>query len=56
MTTPAPRPVEVTLVVGSARDGRLAPDVAGWFRQVAARRDDLVIDVVDVADTPCPRT
>ncbi|MFJ1974547.1 NADPH-dependent FMN reductase [Streptomyces sp. NPDC087903] len=54
MTTPAPRPVEVTLVVGSARDGRLAPDVAGWFRQVAARRDDLVIDVVDVADTPLP--
>lgn len=47
-------PVDVTLLVGSARDGRLAPDIAGWFRQVAGKRDDLVVDVVDVADWPLP--
>ncbi|MFK0151709.1 NADPH-dependent FMN reductase [Streptomyces sp. NPDC090499] len=46
---PVTRPVRVVLLVGSARDGRLAPDVAGWFARVAARRDDLVLDVVDVA-------
>ncbi|MBN0048309.1 NAD(P)H-dependent oxidoreductase [Streptomyces actuosus] len=43
------RPVRVALLVGSARDGRLAPDVAGWFAGVAGRRDDLVLDTVDVA-------
>ncbi|WP_217549266.1 NADPH-dependent FMN reductase [Streptomyces sp. GbtcB6] len=48
------RPVRVGLLVGSARDGRLAPDVAGWFARVAARRDDLVLDVVDVAEHPLP--
>ncbi|MHC0432254.1 NADPH-dependent FMN reductase [Streptomyces sp. O3] len=48
------RPVRVTLLIGSARDGRLAPDVAGWFARVAARRDDLVLDVVDVAGHPLP--
>ncbi|MEU9240786.1 NAD(P)H-dependent oxidoreductase [Streptomyces shenzhenensis] len=48
------RPLRVTLLVGSARDGRLAPDVAGWFARVAARRDDLVLDVVDVAEHPLP--
>ncbi|MCB5169606.1 NAD(P)H-dependent oxidoreductase [Streptomyces bambusae] len=44
----------MTLVVGSARDGRLAPDVAAWFTRVAEARDDLVVDVVDVAKTPLP--
>lgn len=48
------RPVRAALLVGSARDGRLAPDVAGWFARVAARRDDLVLDVVDVAEHPLP--
>lgn len=48
------RPVRVALLVGSARDGRLAPDVAGWFARVAASRDDLVLDVVDVAEHPLP--
>ncbi|MXM68921.1 NADPH-dependent FMN reductase [Streptomyces sp. HUCO-GS316] len=47
-------PVQVTLIIGSARDGRLAPDVAAWFRQLAARRDDLTLDVVDVADALLP--
>ncbi|MEU6195309.1 NAD(P)H-dependent oxidoreductase [Streptomyces sp. NPDC047061] len=51
---PVTRPVRVALLVGSARDGRLAPDVAGWFARVAARRDDLVLDVVDVAEHLLP--
>lgn len=50
----ATRPVRVALLVGSARDGRLAPDIAGWFARVAGRRDDLVLDVVDVAEHPLP--
>ncbi|MFG2680449.1 NADPH-dependent FMN reductase [Streptomyces sp. NPDC048392] len=49
-----PAPVRVVLLVGSARDGRLAPDVADWFARVARQRDDLVLDVVDVAHHPLP--
>ncbi|MGV9284739.1 NADPH-dependent FMN reductase [Streptomyces sp. NPDC003730] len=49
-----PPPVRVALLVGSAREGRLAPDVAGWFAGVARRRGDLVLDVVDVAHHPLP--
>ncbi|MFD7439603.1 NADPH-dependent FMN reductase [Streptomyces sp. NPDC059861] len=48
------RPLRVTLLVGSAREGRLAPDVAGWLARVASRRDDLVLDVVDVAEHLLP--
>lgn len=48
------RPVRVALLVGSARDGRLAPDVAGWFATLATRRDDLVLDIVDVAEHLLP--
>ncbi|MET9778904.1 NAD(P)H-dependent oxidoreductase [Streptomyces sp. NPDC006367] len=49
-----PAPVRVALLVGSAREGRLAPHVAGWFADVARRREDLVLDVVDVAHHPLP--
>ncbi|MCX4790289.1 MULTISPECIES: NADPH-dependent FMN reductase [unclassified Streptomyces] len=47
-------PVKVVVVVASVRSGRLAPDVAGWLTAVAGLRDDLVLDVVDVADHELP--
>lgn len=46
--------IRVVVVVGSARDGRLAPDVARWFAGQTDKRDDLVTDVVDLAGTPLP--
>ncbi|MGW5216050.1 NADPH-dependent FMN reductase [Streptomyces sp. NPDC004051] len=51
---PAAAPVKVAVVVASARGGRLAPDVSGWFTAVAALREDLVLDTVDVADHELP--
>ncbi len=51
---PAPAPVKVAVIVASARHGRLAPDVSGWFTTLAALRDDLALDTVDVADHELP--
>ncbi|MEV7882113.1 NADPH-dependent FMN reductase [Streptomyces microflavus] len=53
VNSPVP-PAKVVVVVASVRAGRLAPDVAGWFTSVAGVRDDLVLDVVDVADHELP--
>ncbi|MCT4356197.1 NAD(P)H-dependent oxidoreductase [Streptomyces sp. Je 1-79] len=50
----SPRPLRVVVVVGSAREGRLAPDVATWFAQQTSVRDDLLTDVVDLADAVLP--
>ncbi len=51
MESPA---VRTTVVVASVRGGRLAPDVAGWFTALAGLRDDLELDVIDLADHELP--
>ncbi|MFD4659805.1 NADPH-dependent FMN reductase [Kitasatospora sp. NPDC058444] len=48
--------VRAVVVVGSARDGRLAPDIARWLADQTDGRDDLVTDVVDLADALLPAT
>lgn len=49
-------PVRVTVVVGSNREGRFGPVVADWLLDRIRTRDDLVAEVVDVADTALPTT
>jgi len=51
-----PKPLNVTVIVGSARAGRLAPDIARWFVGQLDQRDDMVADVIDLADTPLPNS
>ncbi|MFF7789107.1 NAD(P)H-dependent oxidoreductase [Streptomyces sp. NPDC007991] len=51
---PATEPLRVTLVVGSNRHGRFGPVVARWLLDHLQGRDDLVAEVVDVADTDLP--
>ncbi|MFJ8465007.1 NADPH-dependent FMN reductase [Streptomyces swartbergensis] len=51
---PATEPLRVTLVVGSNRHGRFGPVVAGWLLDRLRDRDDLVAEVVDVADVDLP--
>ena len=46
--------VRVAVVVGSTREGRVGGSVAGWFVGVARRREDLDVDVVDLADFAFP--
>jgi NAD(P)H-dependent FMN reductase len=46
--------LRVAVIIGSTRPGRFAPTVAGWFREVAARRDDIALDMIDLAETGPP--
>ncbi|MFK8848304.1 NADPH-dependent FMN reductase [Streptomyces sp. Ac-502] len=44
------RPFTLAVIVGSTREGRFAPVVANWFTAHAGRRDDVVADVLDLAE------
>ncbi|MEV0962226.1 NAD(P)H-dependent oxidoreductase [Streptomyces sp. NPDC049910] len=43
-------PLRLALIVGSNREGRFAPVVAGWFLDRAGAREDFTVDVVDLAE------
>ncbi|TDD79515.1 NADPH-dependent oxidoreductase [Actinomadura darangshiensis] len=47
-------PLRVAIIIGSTREGRFGPTVGRWFTELARQRDDLIVDVVDVADEPPP--
>ncbi|MGI5237980.1 NADPH-dependent FMN reductase [Dactylosporangium sp. CA-139066] len=49
-------PLKVAILVGSMREGRLAPQVAGWFVEQAGQRADMVLDVIDIVDYPLPNS
>ncbi|WP_367326287.1 NADPH-dependent FMN reductase [Streptomyces sp. HUAS ZL42] len=53
-TLAADSPLKVTLVVGSNRHGRFGPVIADWLLDRIGHRDDLVPEVVDVAEVPLP--
>jgi NAD(P)H-dependent FMN reductase len=46
--------IDVAIIVGSTRPGRKAPSVARWVHAIAAKRDDAVFEVVDIADYDLP--
>ncbi|CAL9444698.1 hypothetical protein SUDANB108_02315 [Streptomyces sp. enrichment culture] len=46
--------LRVTLVIGSNRHGRFGPVVADWLLDRLRDRDDLVAEVVDVAEAALP--
>jgi NAD(P)H-dependent FMN reductase len=50
---PAER-VQVAVIIGSVRAGRIAPAVASWVETQLDRHDDLSIAVVDLADMTLP--
>ncbi|MCC6434230.1 MAG: NAD(P)H-dependent oxidoreductase [Acidimicrobiales bacterium] len=52
-STPA-APLRLAVLIGSNREGRFAPTVAGWFVAQASARADLELDVVDLADLALP--
>ena len=47
-------PIHIAVIVGSTRDGRYADVIANWFLSRARRRDDIEIDVLDLADIELP--
>jgi NAD(P)H-dependent FMN reductase len=47
-------PVRVAVIVGSVRDGRFGPVVAGWLARVARDHGGFEVDVVDLAEPGLP--
>ncbi|MET9544894.1 NAD(P)H-dependent oxidoreductase [Streptomyces sp. NPDC006627] len=46
--------LKVAVIVASTREGRFAPTVARWFTGLVSRRDDLDVDVIDLAEARLP--
>ncbi|REE99056.1 NADPH-dependent FMN reductase [Thermomonospora umbrina] len=49
-------PFRLAVIIGSVREGRFGPTVANWFVGQARQRQDLVLDVIDLAEIPLPPT
>ncbi len=47
-------PLTIAIVIGSTRRGRFGPIVANWLAERARLRENMVIDVVDLVETPLP--
>jgi len=47
-------PLRLAIIIGSTREGRYADVVANWFVAQATNRDDIEIDVIDVAALDLP--
>lgn len=46
--------ITLGVIVGSVREGRFGPVVTDWFVGQAKQRDDVSVDVIDLADTQIP--
>jgi NAD(P)H-dependent FMN reductase len=46
--------LRTAVIVGSTREGRVGDGVAAWFVGVAEQRDDVEVEVVDLADFDFP--
>ncbi|WP_448956581.1 NADPH-dependent FMN reductase [Labrys neptuniae] len=44
----------IGIVTGSTREGRFSERAATWFHTIAARRDDLSVETIDLRDYPMP--
>ncbi|MEW1686629.1 NADPH-dependent FMN reductase [Streptomyces sp. NPDC091265] len=53
MTATRPQ-LRIAVIVGSTREGRFAPVVTQWLKGQLSRRDDMAVEVVDLAETPLP--
>ena len=44
----------IGIVIGSTRQGRFSERAAVWFHEIAARRTDLSVELIDLRDYPLP--
>lgn len=47
-------PLRLAVIIGSTREKRFAPTVAGWFIEQLRDRDDFELDLVDLLDAALP--
>jgi NAD(P)H-dependent FMN reductase len=47
-------PLKVVVIVGSTREGRFGPTVARWFVEQAESREEMAVEVVDLAEARLP--
>ncbi|MET9555391.1 NAD(P)H-dependent oxidoreductase [Streptomyces sp. NPDC006645] len=47
-------PLRVAVIIGSTREGRLGDAIGRWFVERAAKREELAVSVVDLADFDFP--
>lgn len=47
-------PIDLVVMIGSVRSGRIGPSVADWFLGLAAKRAEFTTAVVDVMDLDLP--
>lgn len=45
---------KIQIITGSTRPGRINPQVAQWIQEVAAKRSDIDVELVDIADYNLP--
>lgn len=48
------KPIHLAILVGSNREGRLAPIVSRWFTQQVRSNDSFSVDVIDLAEIDLP--
>lgn len=46
--------LQLAIIIGSTRKGRFGPVVAEWFAGQATQRDDMAVDVIDLAEARLP--
>jgi NAD(P)H-dependent FMN reductase len=49
-----PSIIKIATIVGSNRSGRFAPVVRDWFASRVAEHQEIVHDIIDLAETPLP--
>jgi NAD(P)H-dependent FMN reductase len=47
-------PLQLAIIIGSTRQGRFGPTVAQWFAGQAELRDDMAVNVIDLAEAQLP--
>ena len=54
MTSMSDTPLQLAVIVGSTREGRMASTVADWLVTQAQQREEVELDVIDLADLDLP--
>jgi NAD(P)H-dependent FMN reductase len=54
MTMSDSTPLRLAVIIGSTRNGRFGPTAAAWIASHACKRQDLDVDVIDLAEARLP--